>query len=388
MNTQSSVWETVIRTINRGEQPTQQQWDALSPDEKDLIELLQKEKLLPGALEFIESMNDDGAWNRLSQKISVAAPVHRIHSRFFRYAAVITGILLAGAATLFFLKKNHPSTNDVTGATPTESTATKQPTLVLDDGRSIALEQRTNATIVQGPTTIRNTDSSVISYDIVTRSEQPAGFNTLIIPRGLMYTIQLADGSKVWLNAETKLRYPTHFGGVTKRTVYLESGEAYFKVKHNAALPFVVKAGSMEVQVLGTEFNVNTYTSQYATTLVTGSVQLKANDQQTLLKPGQQVLFSNGKFSGRGVDVETYTGWKEGQMIFEEARLEDVMNVVGRQYDYAIEFTSPALKDRRFGGRLMREEDINNVLSIIEKAGYMQFSIKGKTIIVSPVVSR
>jgi transmembrane sensor len=259
--------------------------------------------------------------------------------------------------------------------------------LVLADGRSIELNKTPDAKIRQEQAEIINIDTSILRYIAATGTIKPAAFNTLIVPRGGLYKVELADGSEVWLNAETKLRYPVHFGGVAKREVFLESGEAYFKVTPNAAQPFMVKAGEMDVTVLGTEFNVNTYTKNYATTLAHGSVKLSSGTTTAMLQPGEQTVYAEGKFTRRVVDVDTYTAWKDGQIILEEAPLEEVMNSLGRQYDFTFEFTSPQLRERKFGGRLRRTEHIEDVLTVIEKAGYVKFSIKGKTIFVSPVMS-
>jgi ferric-dicitrate binding protein FerR (iron transport regulator) len=141
----------------------------------------------------------------------------------------------------------------------------------------------------------------------------------------------------------------------------------------------------MDIHVLGTEFNVNTYTKDYATTLVNGSVNVNAGGGATLLRPDQQAIYTGERLNKRDVDVEPYVAWREGQMIFVESSLEEVMTDLGRRYDYTIEFTSPPLKARTFGGRLRKTQHIEDVLAVIGKVGNVQFSIKGRTILVSPV---
>jgi ferric-dicitrate binding protein FerR (iron transport regulator) len=228
----------------------------------------------------------------------------------------------------------------------------------------------------------------LLRYTTAAAATQPAGFNTLIVPRGGEYKIQLSDGTEVWLNAETQLRYPAHFGGVAQREVFLEAGEAYFKVAPNTRQPFVVKAGGMDIQVLGTEFNINTYTKAYATTLVNGSVKVSAGATETLLKSDQQAIYTGGGFTRKDVDVEPYVSWREGQLIFVEASLEEVMNSLGRQYDFKVEFMTPELKGRKFGGRLRKTQHIEDILAVIGKVGEVQFSIKGKTIYVGEALSK
>lgn len=383
-------WEKVLRAVNNGQQPTAADWEALTADEQDLINMLQREKLTDRSLEFLDKIDDQKAWLKLSANVEQPAIGKSVRMRFLRYAAVIGGLLLMGAATLFLLQKNEPlkPTTADSGKYVTEPVNQKRATLVLADGRSIELNKNPDSKISQDQTEINNIDTSLLKYTVAANTLKPAGYNTLIIPRGGKYRVELADGSEIWLNAESKLRYPAHFGGVKKREVFLEAGEAYFKVKKNADMPFVVKANGMDVQVLGTEFNVNTYTPQYATTLAHGSVKLSAGNTETILAPGQQAVLTGGNFKKSSVDVYTYTGWKDGQIIFEETTLEEVMNSLGRQYDFTFQFTSPQVKDRKFGGRLSRTDQIEDVLTIIEKTGNLKFNIQGKTILVSSTIAR
>lgn len=389
---QPQPWEDVLRAINKGQQPAEELWQALTPDERELIDLLQKEKLTANAVELLGNIDEDKAWQKLSKGLElpmVERPILRM--RFLRYAAIVTGILLLGATGFLLLNKKdkQPVPRDVVSGTYiTEPLNPKRATLVLDDGQSVDLNKHADSTFRQGQAAINNIDTALLRYTAAAEAIRPAGYNTLIIPRGGKYKIELADGTEVWLNAETRLRYPVHFGAVTKRLVYLEGGEAYFKVKPNAQLPFIVHTGTMEVRVLGTEFNVNTYSSNYATTLVHGSVQLSAGPVNSALLPGEQGIYTQGAFTRRVVDVETYIAWKNDQMIYEETSLEEVMNMLGRQYDYTINFTTPSLKDRKFGGRFKATEHIEDVLAAIGKAGNIKFSIQGKTIFVSPVMSK
>jgi ferric-dicitrate binding protein FerR (iron transport regulator) len=389
MDRQPPLWEEVLNAIHNGQQPAEAQWQALTSDERELITTLQKEDLTAKAAVFLDRIAEDSAWQKLSGNIQKEdTPRRTISMRLLRYAAVFAGALVLGSGALFLLRKNDPSLPVIAGTYITPPANHKRATLVLDDGRSIELDKRPDSRIRQGQAEVVNVDTALLRYTAENGAIKPAGFNTLIIPRGGEYKIELADGSEVWLNAETQLRYPAHFGGVANRVVYLESGEAYFKVRPDARQPFVVVAGGMDIHVLGTEFNINTYSRAIATTLVNGSVRLNAGAAVTMLQPDQQAVYDKGDFSRKEVDVETYIAWKEGQMIFAEATLEDVMIVIGRQYDFKVEFASSQLKDRQFGGRLRRSQHIEDVLAVIGKVGGVQFSIRGKTIFVDKALSR
>lgn len=309
--------------------------------------------------------------------------------KWMKYAAVFLGLMIIGAVAYLLLdNKNKPSSETATAKYKTEPLDPRRATLVLADGERIELQENPDSKFQQGQTEITNVDTSLLKYVAQDGLVKPAGFNTLIIPRGGQYKLELADGTEVWLNAATKLRYPAHFGGVTRREVFLESGEAYFRVKKNTALPFIVNAKGMEVQVLGTEFNVNTFTNDYATTLVNGSVRLNATGMQTMLEPGMQGTLSNGKFTTNKVDTETYTAWKDGQIIFDEVSLGEATSNLSRLYDVDFEFSSPELKKKIVAGRLRKEAHIEDVLAIIEQPAYVKFSIKGKTILVSQAMSK
>jgi ferric-dicitrate binding protein FerR (iron transport regulator) len=309
--------------------------------------------------------------------------------KWLAYAAVILGLIICVSVAYLLLnnRNRHPSGTAVSNYT-TEPLDPRRATLVLADGERIELQENPGSKFQQGQTEITNVDTSLLKYTAREGLVKPAGYNTLIIPRGGQYRLELADGTGVWLNASTRLRYPAHFGGLTRREVVLESGEAYFEVKKNTALPFIVNVNGMEVQVLGTEFNVNSYAQFPVTTLVKGSVRLNAGGMQALLEPGMQGIPANGRFSTRHVDTETYTAWKDGQIIFDEITLEEATNNLGRLYDFDFVFSSPELRNRKVGGRLRKEAHIEDVLALIEQPANVKFEIKGKTITVNRLMSQ
>ncbi|QEC45759.1 FecR family protein [Pseudobacter ginsenosidimutans] len=339
------------------------------------LELRDAEQIITAILQK-DATAETGAVRRLQ-------PVRK----WMGYAAVVLGLMVIGALAYLLVNKKDQASSE-TAKYITEPLDSRRATLVLADGERIELQENPDSKFQQGLTEITNVDTSLLKYAAREGLVKAAGYNTLIIPRGGQYRLELADGTEVWLNASTKLRYPAHFGGVTRREVFLESGEAYFKVKKNTALPFIVNASGMEVQVLGTEFNVNTYTKKFTTTLVNGSVRLNAAGMQAMLEPGLQAMLTNDKFITRAVDTETFTAWKDGQIIFDEVSLEEATNNLSRLYDFDFVFSSPELKQRKVGGRLKKEAHIEDVLALIEQPAYVKFNIKGKTILVSQVMSK
>ena len=202
---------------------------------------------------------------------------------------------------------------------------------------------------------------------------------TVIIPRGKLYKITLSDGSEVWLNADSRLTFPSHFVG-DKRMVSLE-GEAYFKVAKDPRHPFIVKCGEIETMVLGTEFNIRSYNNQPEVALISGSVAVKdSRDHTFTLTPGQAVTLFDEGFQAREIDTEYYKKWREGMFYFEEASLLEVMCEIGRWYNVNINIVDPELNDYKLHFAADREESISQIIQYLACLSYLDISKKGNLI--------
>lgn len=227
--------------------------------------------------------------------------------------------------------------------------------------------------------------SLVYRYDTTTsEAVQKDVFNKLVVPKGGEYHLVLADGSEVWLNADSRLTYPVAFRGRERRVVL--EGEAYFKVQRDVNKPFVVVSGKQRVRVLGTEFNVCAYPDEALvyTTLVNGSVAVEAGKDSCRLVPGEQAILRVGeeRLDVREVNVEEYVGWKKNMFVFEEQNLEQIMSKLARWYDVTVFFRNEAAKEIVFKGNLPRYADFYTILGIIEKSSNVKFEVKGKTVTV------
>lgn len=207
-------------------------------------------------------------------------------------------------------------------------------------------------------------------------------YHTLRVPAGADYQVTLADGTKVWLNCESTLRYPVEFGD-EKREVYLD-GEGYFEVNKAAEWPFIVNTEQMQVKVTGTKFNVKSYTTEpiVHTTLVEGSVWAYTDQVQVELTPSEQFRYDKetGKTSVQKVDTELYTGWIEGMFVFRNQRLEDVMNDLARWYNMTIFYSTAETKEIRISTNLNRYKNIDDLLVIINESGKVVVARKDNTI--------
>jgi transmembrane sensor len=256
--------------------------------------------------------------------------------------------------------------------------------LTLADGSTIVLDHAQNGTLTeQGATKVIKLGGK-LAYDPTGAGSTEIVYNTITTPKGGQYQIELPDGSQVWLNAASSLRFPTAFAGKERRVEI--SGEAYFEVAKNKNMPFVVSVNGAEVQVLGTHFNIMAYKEEKAvkTTLLEGSVRFVSGNNTSLLKPGQQSQLSKeGQVKViSSVDVDEVMAWKNGMFYFKNADIETVMRQLSRWYDVDIEYQGE-IKPKKFGGEIQRDLNLSEVLEGLKETG-IHFQIEGKKLIVLP----
>jgi len=257
--------------------------------------------------------------------------------------------------------------------------------LILNDGKSVLLDSISNLSIREKDGTLIEKSDGILNYSNSSNEEAVQPFyNTLNIPRGGEYNLVLADGTRVFLNAMSSFKYPVKFSG-KNREVEL-SGEAYFEVKKDAGRPFIVKTTAINIEVLGTSFNLSAYenTEKIITTLVEGSVKLNSHikNGSRLLVPEEQAIFDlkSGLTEIKKVDVKLYTAWKDGNFIFYDTRLEEIMTTLTRWYNANVFYANASVKNLRFSGNLNRYDNINQLLDIIKSTGKINIEIKNKTI--------
>lgn len=305
------------------------------------------------------------------------------HSRWLRYAAAILLIIAAsqsGHVWQFYKSKPIAKSQAVHDIMPGGDKAI----LTLADGSTIVLDSTGNKQIAkQGGTTVVKAKGGELTYNAAGNSNEVL-YNKISIPRGGQFQIILPDGTKVWLNALSSLRFPTVFNG-NNRTVDL-TGEAYFEVQQNAAKPFIVKVGSMQIDVLGTSFNIMAYQDekQIQTTLIEGAVKVSAHGQFKLLQPGQQSqLEQDGRLNVLATtDIESVIAWKNGYFRFNQADIQTVMRQLSRWYDVDVNFDGP-IPGFRFVGELKRKASLSTNLKILSYS-QVNFKMEGNTITVTP----
>ena len=256
--------------------------------------------------------------------------------------------------------------------------------LIISDGTEINLTSKESGqTIIDKGVNVQLKEES-LSYE-ENRLVKDTLYHMVEVPRGGEYHLTLSDGSKVWLNAESRLTYPATFG-TSERRVRLE-GEAYFEVEPGKGR-FVVETGDMNVRVLGTAFNVNAYKNEAAirTTLVHGKVEVLTakDDLQKILAPGEQAIFDreSGLLEVKQVNTDLYTRWIKGQFVFRDTPLRDIMRTLARWYEMEYEFTDPELESLCFYGVISRFERVEGLLEQFEKTGKVHIEYRGNKVMV------
>jgi hypothetical protein len=318
--------------------------------------------------------NIDNEWSKFrSQHTS-----RRIPNRF------ILGSIVGMAASLLlvllfsFLSKMYKEEGI---KVCTASNDIQQITLKTSSGQNIPIDNKVDAGSLSalGTTLTHQKDTMELRY---ARSARKVEIHVLTTPRGQDFKLELADGTTVWLNSESRIEYPTSFTG--KERVVRLYGEAYFKVAHDARHPFIVKAGNMQTRVLGTEFNIKNYEgSAPHVTLITGSVEVKANNTPlfTKIKPGEDAeVKSNGAIRVTDVDVDAISYWKDGFFYFDNVPFVDIMQSLGRWYNVNVVFKNEEILNYRLHYLCDRKSGLEYAVKLLNKMNKISVKLEGNTL--------
>lgn len=352
------------------------------------------------------------------QPIPSATPVLPLWKKI----AVAAAILAAAITAYYVWPVNHEQTQTLSDRNPNNqqqdiSPGNNKARLILSDGSQLVLDSLANGTVqVQGETRIAKHADGQLAYEAASGISKTADllYNTIVVPRGGQYQLTLADGTRVWLNAASQLRYPVAFTG-SDRTVEL-TGEGYFEVAQNASKPFFVRTGTADIAVLGTHFNVSAYAGEeWKTTLLEGKVSVmsteanRKKDTQILnkqtstfrfeppivLQPGQQAVITGlsrpitpassriPTISVKKADIDETIAWKEGFFHFNDASVENIMQQVSRWYDVDIVYKDTASSNALFNGRINRNIRLSGIVNALKQGG-INCSIQQKHLLVYP----
>jgi transmembrane sensor len=373
-----------------------EQWLQSDPRNPELFRKLTDDNLVIDELDFFSVTEKDKAWENITEKTGFKKRDKKQRlNHLLPYAAAI--LLLIGvcitAARLLHKKEEretlaiHPK-DLLPGGNKAVLTLANGSKIVLDDTKQGKIAKQQNVVIDK-------TQSGQLVYtveDAIKNSGKPlaanlVAFNTIATPRGGQYEVVLPDGTKVWLNAASSLKYPTTFTG-SERRVEL-TGEAYFEVAKNAARPFFVTSGGQTVEVLGTHFNINSYFDEKAikTTLLEGSIKVSDGINKAVIKPGQQSIIQspdnhrdNNSIIIREADTEEAIAWKNGKFLFNYTDLQTIMRELSRWYDVDVEYQG-TIAPKHYSGHISRNVPVSQLFQVLKTSG-INFTINGRKIIV------
>ena len=351
------------------------EWLKDDRNKKLFSRLVNKQRILV-KMERLDEYDWEKSWKVMEKKLHERK---KFSWKYWGMVASLLGIVLLG--TWVFMEKNEKKSPVVVmrGVEPGGVFAE----LVLPDGKIVELNKDSNNLFLGESGKVLRNENGVLFLTQDSVQLQKVGYSEIRTPRGGEYQVVLPDNSIVWLNADSKLRFPLTFSGKERRV--FASGELYFQVAKDSLSPFRIEVeGLYEVEVLGTEFNVRAYSDlPSATTLVDGRVLIRDKGTKVVLKPGEQaVKGKHGEVVVREVDVSPYIAWKQGYFLFEDERLEDILNELARWYDVNVFFENSSVREERFSVDMPRHESFEEVLRLIEQTRSIQIEIEGNNVFV------
>lgn len=349
-----------------------------SEDKNYIIKNINDDSSIKKRLDLVNQIDKEADWKNVVKRIEVS------HQKFYwrlSAAAIISGMLLT---TYFFRDTLFNTSLEKVPVVLNIEPGKEKAILTLEDGSNITLEKGKSYV-----SSSLNSNGEKLVYNSGVNSKSKNVFNYLTIPRGGQYFVKLSDGTKVWLNSASKLKYPVAFVEGEMREVELVYGEAYFDVSpstEHKGSKFKVLNQNQEVEVFGTEFNIKAYKddSDIYTTLVEGKVTVNLEGKKRFLKPNQQSVLeiNSQRITVSNIDVYNEISWKEGVFSFEDLTLREITKVLSRWYDVDFVFLNKSLENEEFVGVLDKKQNLEDILSTIKNFGIIrEYKINGKTIV-------
>jgi len=376
MNTNTNYIARLINKLLRGhetiaERDAIEHWRKSDKRNDDLIESFQDAKNIEGDLTFFGDLDEDVAW------CNIQRTPKRIKKNYISLFGAAAIILIIMATSLFYILHEEKIVSGQassarlvkTDISPAESGAL----LVLADGSIMPLEK-----------TRKTVDPKFVA-DNIARLDVPAEdvllqFNTLVVPKGNFYKLSLEDGTQVWVNASSQLKFPVKFPDKERRVIL--EGEAYFEVSHDTKRPFFVESKGNEVKVLGTHFNINAYGNNVRTTLSSGRVQVSHSGDVIVLEPGEYANLIAGQLSKGKADLEHDLSWHNNQFYFKKETIVEITSTLSKWYDIHVKFKKNVALDKVYTGNFKRDVKLSEVLEMLTYVCDLKFELHGKELIV------
>ena len=369
------IWKSIHDELTAEEQKQLSDW--LNEDSSHRTYFRHAMRFYQNGTAFPDSKAElDRVWHVFEDRERFAR-----RKKFLRKLAVAASVLILVGATCSVLYRQFKSESKI--ITPRQlsqiSPGSGKATLFFDDGRTYELTNFGKLDLREDGVNIHNTENGLAYVD---GDDLPAElrYNILRVPRGGEYVLTLSDGTQVWMNSESSIRYPIQFGE-NERKVEIQ-GQAFFNVAHNAGKPFLVWSGNQQIQVLGTQFDLKAYQDDetITTTLIQGSVRISLKDDpdvQETLAPNEQCTFTKAanSLTKQRVEALSFVSWRNGRLMFENEELGEIMKTLARWYDFEVIFVSEKAKHIRFTGTLKRYDRIDEVLNKMAKTNEIKIHV-------------
>lgn len=363
-------------------------WTESDPDNQRILDKIKDRESIQTDLRFMDELSLNNEWQAIDQKIQSSdgsedlkiKPLYRRRRRLYKYIAGAAALcLISLIGWWMFPQQYEPSlVKDTTGLYKNDVLpGGNKAQLILSDGRILDLEDQHSQFEGEDGTLIAWAEGSVRYEDTASETGKSA-YNTLRVPKGGTYQLSLSDGTQVWLNANSSISFPVVFTG-SKREVRLE-GEAYFDVTSDAKRPFIIKTQGTSVEVLGTQFNINSYEKDVATTLVHGSVRLTATNGATaMLSPGEQGVIAGSQIKIDAANLRKNIAWKNGEFYFKRDKLSDVVHQIALWYNIEVVMDTN-LADINITGSIDRDVKLSEVLRMLKYITKLDFDLEDRTL--------
>ena len=376
------LYKKIKGQLSLEEEKQLQQWIDENGSNAAFYHKMLKNDTLIEKLDDYQLFDKEKAWNLIHTELFESKIIRLNTKRILQIAAVLIPFIMLVSGGIYWWNEQANSLAKIDESIkPWE----KKARLILANGHTLNLQNDKITTIVESGAQLNN-QKNVLSY-LSTKeitAYEPVVYNTLVTPKGGNYQLTMSDGTEVWLNANTTIKYPVVFTDST-REVFLE-GEAFFDVQHNGK-PFIVNTPETDIRVLGTSFNVSAYDNEpyTSTTLVEGSVRLSTAVMEKTLVPKEQgnVFKNKTEIQTKVVNTDLFTSWMRGKVEFEEENLEAVMRRLARIYDFEYQFENEAAKDYHFTARIDNTQPISSILKMLEMTTSVEFKLKENTIIIN-----
>lgn len=356
-----------------------------------LDKLVDEQKLKIEAEYFFGKNNKEQAWQNIIERKEQVDRYKPSYWLITKYAAAVAFIVLSVMAVLKFRLSSVDTGSGEKSLAKVEPAEIypggNKAVLTLADGSHIVLDSLANGNVAeQYGSIIKKTKEGQIIYDLSLSSKKTNDeivYNIISTPKGGEYQLILPDGTKVWLNSMSSLRFPVTFSGKERRVELI--GEGYFEVAKDKTKPFYVQAKDMEIRVLGTHFNISSFAdeSQIKTALLEGSVKINRGNKEAILTPGQEAVAYNGKsgFTTQDADIEQTMAWRNGYFLFRDESIESLMRRISRWYNVEIAYEDN-LEGKTFGGKFSKNSTLSELLKSLELTGTVKFKMHERRVTV------